>query len=47
MNLGGYVGSILFEGNLTLFLNFIRAGEILHIGKGAVFGMGKCCINNL
>ncbi len=46
MNLGGYIGSIVFEGKLAPFMNFIKAGEILHIGKGAVFGMGKYCINN-
>lgn len=45
MNLGGYVGSIVFEGNLSLFLDFIKAGEILHIGKGAVFGMGKYALS--
>jgi len=41
MRLGGYIGEISLCGCLTPFMKFIRAGEILHIGKGAVFGMGK------
>ncbi len=41
MNMGGFVGEITFEGDISPFTDLIRAGEILHIGKGTAFGLGK------
>jgi len=41
MKLGGLVGEITFEGNIGEFMPFIKLGEILHIGKGTSFGLGK------
>jgi hypothetical protein len=37
----GMTGTATYEGNIGPFLPFLRAGEILHIGKGTTFGMGK------
>lgn len=37
----GVTGWAVYEGELTPFLGLLRAGELLHIGKGATFGMGK------
>jgi hypothetical protein len=37
----GVVGNITYEGDLTQFLPLLRAGELLHVGKGTSFGMGK------
>ncbi|MBI5194798.1 MAG: CRISPR system precrRNA processing endoribonuclease RAMP protein Cas6 [Nitrospirae bacterium] len=41
MTMGGFVGKITFEGNLEPFMPLIKAGEILHVGKGTGFGLGK------
>jgi CRISPR/Cas system endoribonuclease Cas6 (RAMP superfamily) len=41
IGMGGFVGEITFVGNLALFLPLIRAGEILHVGKGTSFGLGR------
>lgn len=41
MNMGGFTGKISFEGDIEPFMPLIKAGEILHVGKGTGFGLGK------
>ncbi len=41
LKMGGFLGEITFEGELTEFLSFLKLGEYLHIGKGTVYGLGK------
>lgn len=41
MKMGGCVGNITYEGSIGPFMQFIRAGEVLHAGKGTSFGLGK------
>ncbi|NWF75823.1 MAG: CRISPR system precrRNA processing endoribonuclease RAMP protein Cas6 [Nitrospirae bacterium] len=41
LKMGGFVGEIKFEGKIGHFMPLIKAGEILHIGKGTAFGLGK------
>ncbi len=41
MKLGGFVGRITFEGDLTPFLPYIRIGEAVHVGKATSFGLGR------
>lgn len=41
MKLGGVVGEITYEGDIFSFLPYIKAGEVLHVGKGTSFGLGK------
>lgn len=42
MKLGGFVGEIEYTGDaVTEFLPLILAGEILHVGTGTSFGLGK------
>lgn len=41
MKMGGFVGEITFEGNIEPFMPLIKAGEVLHVGKGTGFGLGK------
>jgi CRISPR-associated endoribonuclease Cas6 len=41
INMGGFVGEISFEGDLGPFMPLIKAGEVLHVGKGTVFGLGR------
>jgi len=41
INMGGFVGEITFEGDLRPFMPLIEAGEVLHVGKGTAFGLGR------
>ncbi|MDZ7338640.1 MAG: CRISPR system precrRNA processing endoribonuclease RAMP protein Cas6 [candidate division KSB1 bacterium] len=41
MKLGGIVGEISFAGPLGPFLPLLRLGEVMHVGKGTSFGLGK------
>jgi len=41
MTLGGFVGNIVLEGDLTPFMAILRAAEVLHVGKATTFGLGK------
>ncbi len=41
MKLGGFVGSVVFEGDLGEFMPFLELGEIVHVGKGTSFGLGR------
>ncbi len=41
MMMGGFVGEMVLEGELAPFLDLFRICEIVHVGKGCVFGNGK------
>jgi CRISPR/Cas system endoribonuclease Cas6 (RAMP superfamily) len=41
MKMGGFIGSITFQGNFQTFLPFVLLGEYVHVGKGTSFGLGK------
>jgi CRISPR/Cas system endoribonuclease Cas6 (RAMP superfamily) len=41
MTLGGLIGSFAFKGDLEPALPFLRLGELLHVGKGTSFGLGR------
>jgi CRISPR/Cas system endoribonuclease Cas6 (RAMP superfamily) len=41
MKMGGFMGSITFEGDFEPFLLFLTLGEHIHVGKGTSFGLGK------
>jgi hypothetical protein len=44
MSLGGFVGELELEGDLAPFAHLLCTAEIVHIGKGATFGLGKIAI---
>lgn len=44
MKLGGFVGIMAFEGDITEFMPFLRIGEIVHLGKATSFGLGQYVI---
>ncbi len=44
MRLGGFLGKVTFEGNLEPFVPSLRLGEVVHVGKGTAFGLGKYSI---
>jgi len=39
-DLSGFVSEVTFEGELGMFLPYLKLGEYLHVGKNAVFGNG-------
>jgi hypothetical protein len=39
-DLSGFIGEVTFEGDLEMFLPYLKLGEYLHVGKNAVFGNG-------
>jgi CRISPR-associated endoribonuclease Cas6 len=41
MMMGGFIGSIVFQGNFEPFMPFLMLGEHIHVGKGTSFGLGK------
>ena len=44
MTLGGLVGTMEVEGDLAPFAGLLRTAEVLHVGKGAVFGLGRVAV---
>lgn len=44
MKLGGLVGNLVLEGDLEPFSRLLRTAEIVHIGKGATFGLGRMVV---
>lgn len=44
MRLGGFVGRVVFEGDLAEFLPLVTLGAHLHVGKGTSFGLGRYSI---
>jgi hypothetical protein len=41
MTLGGFWGEMVLEGELEPFEKLFHTCEVLHVGKGTVFGLGK------
>ncbi|HOX84357.1 MAG TPA: CRISPR system precrRNA processing endoribonuclease RAMP protein Cas6 [bacterium] len=41
MKLGGFTGKLTIDGNLAPFSHLLRLSRLLHVGKGATFGLGK------
>jgi len=41
MKLGGFVGEMAFSGEFGEFMEFLRMGEMVHVGKGTGFGLGR------
>lgn len=37
----GFVGTAVFEGELAPYLPLLKLGEYMHVGKGAVMGLGE------
>lgn len=46
MRLGGLVGQAEYRGPWREFAEILRWGEILHVGKGCTFGLGRYLINS-
>lgn len=41
MQLGGFVGDMTLQGDLAPFLDVLHYSEVLHVGKGTTFGLGR------
>jgi len=39
--MGGLVGRAKFKGDFTNIYSYLKLAEIIHAGKGTVFGLGK------
>lgn len=46
MNFGGVLGVAVYQGEVAPFLPLLRLGQLIHVGKGAVFGNGRYEIVN-
>jgi hypothetical protein len=44
MEMGGFVGTVEIAGDLAPFLPLLRSAEVLHVGKGATFGLGRIAV---
>jgi hypothetical protein len=44
MKLGGLVGTMRLAGDLAPFTPLLRTAEVVHVGKGATFGLGKVSV---
>jgi hypothetical protein len=47
MTLGGVVGSAIYQGDISRFLTLLAWGEVVHVGKAASFGLGRCLIRRV
>lgn len=47
MMMGGLTGEITYRGNLEPFMELLKVGEIVHVGKATGFGLGKYIIRPL
>ena len=47
MKMGGFVGDMTLEGDLSPFLDLLRYSEVLHAGKGTTFGLGRMEIEKI
>jgi len=45
MKMGGFVGDMTLEGDLSPFIDLLHYSEVLHVGKGTTFGLGKMEVN--
>jgi hypothetical protein len=41
LSLGGFVGDVVYEGDVAPFRSLLLLGSLVHVGKGTVFGNGK------
>ena len=44
MNMGGFMGTLEIEGDLAPFAPLLRTAEIIHIGRGTPFGLGRVAV---
>jgi len=44
--LSGFVGEAVYEGELSEFLPWLLLGELIHVGKHAVWGCGRFQVGN-
>jgi hypothetical protein len=45
IEMGGFVGMMHLEGDLQPFTQLLRMTEVLHVGKGATFGLGRVAVD--
>lgn len=45
IEMGGFVGMMRLEGDLQPFTQLLRLAEVLHVGKGTTFGLGRVALD--
>ena len=45
MDIGGFIGDMTLDGNVEPFYPLLKMSEVMHVGKGTSFGLGKIIIN--
>jgi hypothetical protein len=46
MNMGGFMGTVEIEGDLAPFAPLLRTAEIIHVGRGTPFGLGRVVVSS-
>jgi CRISPR/Cas system endoribonuclease Cas6 (RAMP superfamily) len=41
MRMKGFIGEVVYQGDLTKFYPLLKIGEYIHVGKNTTFGLGK------
>jgi CRISPR/Cas system endoribonuclease Cas6 (RAMP superfamily) len=41
MKMGGFVGKVEYQGQVSEFIPLFKLGEKVHVGKATGFGLGK------
>ncbi|KUO70797.1 MAG: hypothetical protein APF81_12750 [Desulfosporosinus sp. BRH_c37] len=41
LKMGGLCGTLSYQGDLGIFMPYLRMAQAFHVGKGTVFGLGK------
>jgi len=47
MKLGGLIGEAVYKGPVNDFWSLLKLGELVHVGKSGVFGLGKYQVSGL
>lgn len=44
LKMGGLCGRLSYQGDLSIFMPYLRMAQEIHVGKGTVFGLGKIAL---
>ena len=46
MRLGGYIGEVVYEQVPWALYEWLKIGEVIHIGKNVIFGLGRISVDD-
>ncbi|MFQ5903237.1 MAG: CRISPR system precrRNA processing endoribonuclease RAMP protein Cas6 [Candidatus Binatia bacterium] len=47
MKMGGFVGKVEYQGEVSGFIPLLRLGQRIHVGKGTGFGLGRYVVSRV